>query len=280
MRMNNLVFGRLLLGVVALAVSALIAANSAKAALITAGELIADLQAADLDANSTTWTNQDTTGDTVGDFTAKTGNLSVAGIGGVSKALFVDENTDHAVLSAAAVPASVAGNNTRSVEAWVYATPSLRGSQGVVSWGTTGVNEFSRFTYAGGGNGLLSAWFNDAGWGGATLPLDEWVHVAWTWNDADNLVRGYINGDLQVTTAMNPTATLATTETIVTVGASRTGADADPFRGYIGDVRIHSGLLSDSDVANNYREGLSIPEPSTLLLIGLGLAGVVAARRR
>lgn len=257
-----------------LCVFAILSVNAAEtqAAVIVAGELIADLRAVDLDANSTTWTNRDTAGDSVGNFTAKVGNLSVASVGGVDKALYVNQSVDNSVLSSGTVPASVTGNSTRSVEAWIYAE-GLRNSQGVVSWGNPSNDAFSRFTYANGGNGLLSAWFNDTGWEGATLPTGEWVHVAWTY-DGD-LTRGYINGSL---IAAPDQPTLNTTSTTVTIGASRPGADADPFQGYIADVRIHTEVLSDNDVANNYAEGLTIPEPSAILLLGLALAGVAAKR--
>lgn len=240
--------------VLALALTA--STRVAQAELVTAGELLVDLRAADLEAGSSTWVNQDETGQTVGDFsTGSGGSLNVASAGDVNQALLIDASSSNALLSSGVVPSSVAGNGTRSVEAWVYAN-GLDGSQSVLSYGATSTNEFSRFTYAGGGNGLLSGWFNDVGWGGATLPVGEWAHVAWTYNSRGDEVRGYVNGELQVTSAMP--STLDTAATVIALGASRTDASADPFNGYIADVRLHTGLLSESDVLNNFNEGLAI----------------------
>lgn len=257
-------------GFAALASCAL-ATAPASAAITVAGELIADLRPGDLSASSAIWGNQSVSGDSVGDFSKNSaGNLNVVTVDSRT-ALYINDSVDNSVTSASTIPISLGGNSSRSAEAWLYAD-ALDGSQGVVSWGTTGNDEFSRFTYAGGGNGLLSAWFNDVGWDGATLPTGEWVHVAWTYDGSDDTVKGYINGDLVQTTTMPNT--LATGTSPIHVGQSRPGAD--PFNGYISEVRVHSGLLSDGDVMNNYIEG--IPEPSTLALVGLG--GLLGFRRR
>ena len=244
-------------GVLAACLLAALAAPRADAGVVVAGELIVDLRAIDLDAGSQTWQNQDATGATVGSFsTYGGGSLNVAAVAGVDKALHINQDRNNALLSSGSTPANVAGNGSRSVEAWVYAE-SLAGSQGVVSWGATSTNQFSRFTYAGGGNGLLSGWFNDAGWNGATLPTNEWTHVAWTW-DGLTTARGYINGQLVVTTGMGSTATLSTAATTMTLGASRTDASADQFDGYLADIRVHTGKLSDAEVQNNFLEGLAV----------------------
>ena len=255
---------------------ALAMSSPAAAALVAAGDLLVDLRSQDLDASSTTWTNHAAGAGAVGDFsTTGGGNLAVAsGQGGVGKSLAVLGSAGDSVLSASTTPATVEGNNTRSVEAWLYSTDN-GGSQGAVSWGNSGNDLLSRFSYNTGGNGMLSSWFNDTGWGDDSAILtNEWVHVAWTY-DGD-ITRGYINGQL-IATADQPNP-LATDNQVVSVGSSRAGG-ADPFKGYIADVRVHTGVLADADVLNNYREGIAVPEPSAIAAIGVLLLGAGARRR-
>jgi len=239
-------------------------------ALTTAGELVVDLRAHTLNASATTWTNQDASGDTVGNFsTYGGGNLNVASVGGVSKALHVNNAINNAVISAVATPASIEGNNTRSVEAWIYAN-GTGGSSTPVGWGASGNGAMSSFRYTGNtGNGLFSGWFIDAGWGGASLPAGEWIHVAWTYDGMS--VRGYTNGILANAVDLSGLSyhPLVTSHKVLCVGSGREGV-TDPFDGYVADVRVHTGVLSDADVLNNYHEGIYVAGAEAPGITGLG----------
>lgn len=252
------------------AVAALVVSTAsvqvAEAIVIKAGELVVDLRASDLDAGSNTWTNLDTTDDTVGDFVTKdTLNLNVAAdISDLSitvpKSLNVSADHMKAVLSSSRTPGSLEGNNTRSVETWIYAN-STSGSSTPVGWGQSGDDDMSSFRYTGnGGNGMFSMWFNDIGWGGAELPVGEWVHVVWTYDASfSSNSRGYINGQLINTGTLDP---LTTTHNFLAVGAGRE-AGTDGFDGYIADVRVHTGVLSETQVLNNFEAGID-PEDGLL----------------
>lgn len=220
-----------------------------QAAVITAGELVVDLRALTLSATSQTWTNQDTTGATVGNFTTKGGgNLNVASIGGISKALLVDTIVNNSVLSSATVTAALLGNSTRSVEVWLYAT-AVTATSAAVGWGTSGTGQQSSCDYNTGGNGLFAGYSMDTGWNGTPIS-GSWVHVVYTYDGTT--VKGYTNGVLNKSITLGPLSTAAAK---LSVGSAR-AATADPFKGYIADVRVHTGVLSATDVANNYSQGI------------------------
>ncbi len=235
---------------------------------MTAGELVVDLRANTLNAASTTWTNQDTTGDTVGNFTTKGGgNLNVSSIGGISKALFVDTVVNNAVVSALTVPASLLGNGTRSVEVWVYPLATAATSA-AVGWGTSGNSLQSSFNFNTGGNGLFSGWNLDTGWNGV-LPTGLWLHLAYTYDGTT--LRAYTNGVLNRSLTFGPMATAAAK---LGVGAAR-AASADAFKGCIADVRVHTEVLSAADVANNFSEGIYSSFPT---ITGLSNQTIVAGQ--
>lgn len=239
-----------------------------RGAVVTAGELVVDLRATTLNPASTTWTNQDTTGNTVGNFTTKGGgNLSVAGIGSVSQALFVNTVVNNAVVSAQNAPAALLGNSTRSVEVWVYPLATAATSA-AVGWGTSGNSLQSSFNFNTGGNGLFSGWNLDTGWNGG-LPTDQWLHLAYTYDGTT--LRAYTNGVLNKSAAFGPMATAAAK---LGVGAAR-AASADAFKGYIADVRVHTGVLSASAVANNFSEGIYSSFPT---ITGLSNQTIVAGQ--
>ncbi len=240
----------------------------ARGELKTAGELVVDLRAMDLDASSTTWTNRDANGSTVGNFVTRNGNnLNVSGIDGVSKALFVNGDNNNAVLSALNAPSSLLGNSTRSVEVWVYPVASSATSA-AVGWGTSGNGAQSSFNYNTGGNGLFSGWDMDTGWNGS-LATGRWIYLAYTYDGAT--LKGYSNGVLNKSLAFGP---MATASAKLGVGAAR-AVSADGFKGYIADVRVHTGALSASDIANNFTHGIHSTMP---VITGLANQTVVAGK--
>lgn len=234
----------------------------------TSGELIVDLRAADLYGGKNVWINHDTTGDTVGDFMRlNSGNLSVGasisdGTMTVPYALHVNGQITNALVAAiTTTPASIIGNNNRSAEAWVF-SQSGAGSQTPVGWGQSGADQDSAFSWSDNtGNGFFNGWQNDSRWGSVDAPqpttATKWTHVAWTYDGTT--VRGYRNGAL--TMEFNPLdrnmdgTPLATTAARMSVGGART-ASANAVIGYLADIRVHTGVLSEAQIMNNYTQGL------------------------
>ncbi|TWT35952.1 hypothetical protein KOR34_08490 [Posidoniimonas corsicana] len=241
----------------------------ADAVVAVAGELVVDLQGVSLEGVSSTWVNGDTTGDTAGDFsTVGGGGLNVAaavsdGSTTAPFALDVARSSGNAVVAANMSPASIIGNEARSAEAWVFARDGS-GQQTPVGWGGSGNDQDSSFQYSDAGQGLFNGWFNDGAWRlnpeDPIVPIitNEWVHVAWTYDGA--AVRGYRNGVLtgvyNTVDSNSSGQNLDTTDGPISVGAGR-GGGANPFSGYLSDVRVHTGLLSDSDIVNNFNEGIT-----------------------
>jgi len=169
----------------------------------------------------------------------------------------------------------IEGNNTRSVEAWIYAN-GTGGSSTPVGWGASGNGAMSSFRYTSNtGNGMFSCWFEDAGWGGAAsvLPVGQWVYVVWTY-DGTNCV-GYTNGVMASTADMSAGAywPLVTSHKVLCVGSGREAID--PFNGYVADVRVHTGVLGPADVLNNYNEGIQVAGAEAPSITGLGNQTVV-----
>lgn len=236
--------------------------HSAEAVINVAGELVVDLRAADLEGGTNTWENQDTLGDTAGNFTTQGGGslnvaLSVSDTSlTVPFSLDIDGDIGNAVIAQNLTPASIISNETRSAETWVFSRNDA-GTQTPVGWGSFDNDMDSSFSYNNGGNGMFNGWFNDGGW---TDPIvtGEWIHLAWSY-DGD-IIRGYRNGVLagQYDTVDSNASgqDLDTPDTPINVGSARGGFN-NAFSGYIADVRVHTGVLSAADVLNNFNEGIA-----------------------
>lgn len=108
----------------------------------------------------------------------------------------------------------------------------------------------------------------------AAVPLNQWMHLAVT--VSGSLTKHYVNGASVLTT----TASMGSAGTTsLKIGAS---GGCAPFGGAIDDVSIFSHALTDAEIQTLYTEQstASVPEPSTLLLIGGGFAGLGLARRK
>lgn len=246
-----------------------------QAVLVTAGELIVDLRNEDLSSATNTWLNHAASIDSVGEFATKGGGnanvIPALSDGSVTaNGLYVNQNTDHAMISSLFTPSSLESNSTCSVEAWIWAETLT--SQSVVSWGNNSKGGMSAFRYNDhGSNGKWSGWYVDSGWdlGSGVGPVGEWVYIAYTYDGTS--VRGYINGALIDTDNISGDSEwpLTVEHRHLNIGASREGATSDPFDGYIADVRVHTGVLGGSDVANNYSEGMSLPSDLSPQILGL-----------
>jgi hypothetical protein len=228
------------------------------------GDLIANLQSADLNASSSIWTNRTSNSNSVGNFSAAGGNLKVATLTWNSqsiKALFVDQIIGDAVQSALRVPVEIISNNPVSAEAWIYATAVNEQNSCAIGYGLQGGSsapeEDREFNYStpGSGGGVSGDFGSyDTKW--TTTPTaGAWHYLAWSYDGST--VKLYLDGVLNASN--NPGSPLQTPSTVIGVGAglgSGPNIGADAFQGYIAAARVESGVLSPADIATNYSLGL------------------------
>lgn len=227
------------------------------------GDLIANLQSADLSAGSKIWTNHTSNPNSVANFSTIGGaNLNVANLTygtGTIKALFVNQIGANSVQSALNVPTEIISNSPVSVEAWVYPV-NVNQTSCYLNYGYQGgssspMNE-REFDYDSGGHGVVTGNFGplDTPW--TTPPTaGTWHYVAVTYDGTTLLA--YLDGNLDVTHVIG--TPIATMRTFMQVGSAISGTGVnggnDPFHGYIACARVAGGILTGADVANNYVMG-------------------------
>jgi hypothetical protein len=110
------------------------------------------------------------------------------------------------------------------------------------------------------------------------LVVDTWYYLAATYDaDVADATFFYLDGVLQTTEDAHENGL----DAILGVGTL-----GDEFDGLIDEVAIYDSVLSPAQIAAHYAAASAIaptagvPEPSTLLLAGLGLCGLLMRRRR
>ncbi|HEV7926512.1 MAG TPA: LamG-like jellyroll fold domain-containing protein, partial [Verrucomicrobiae bacterium] len=243
---------------------ALFAPGPAFPAVHWQGDLIANLQSADLDEDSSVWVNRTSNSNSVGEFSTTGDKLQVATLTWNSnsvKALYVGQTLGNAVQSALEVPGEIISNNPVSAEAWIYATAVNQQNSCVVGYGIQGgpssPEQDREFNYSdpccgGGVSGDFGSY--DTPW--ATTPeAGAWHYLAWSYDGST--VRLYLDGVLNASN--NPSTPLQTPATVMGIGAglsSGPGIAVDAFQGYIAAARVESGVLTAEDIATNFALGL------------------------
>jgi Concanavalin A-like lectin/glucanases superfamily/Immunoglobulin I-set domain len=217
--------------------------------LQVAGQLLVNLQASDLNPNGNIWTNEI---DGMGDFiTVGNSNLSVTNLfydNQPIQALVVNQIQGNSVQSLNNVPDQLLGNSTYSAEAWVYATAIGNGYE--VAYGVDGgggaPHEARELGYGTASyQGFTGNFGPDVGW--STSPSVGWHYLVATFDGST--VQLYQDGQPNG----SGSGSLNTPQTLMWIGSSVLGGS--PFAGCVASARVQSGVLTPSQVANNYASG-------------------------
>ena len=227
------------------------------------GDLIVNLQSADLYSGNKVWTNRTSNSQSVSNFTALNGiSLNVVSLswnGQTVKTMFVNSTGNNSVQSALASPAEISSNKPVSVEAWIYPA-NVTATSCYLNYGYQGGSSSPmndrEFDYDTSGHGVISGDFGSLDTSWTTTPTaGVWHHVVVTYDGTTLLA--YLDGNLDVTHVIG--GPIATVPTLMQVGSAIGGTGVnggnDPFHGYIACARVESGVLTASDVAANYAMG-------------------------
>jgi hypothetical protein len=108
----------------------------------------------------------------------------------------------------------------------------------------------------------------------ATIPYDQWLHVAGTLDDATGAMKLYIDGAqvASTNTAIRPLGPLDPAWSPgLSIGNDYTGQYGGLFNGLVDEVRISDAAL---------QPGQLLPEPATATLLVIGMAAATRRRRR
>jgi hypothetical protein len=242
--------------------------------LQTAGDIVMDLENADLNSSDSAWANKSigpaTVGNLRGVLTNSPPTLNVSKLAPYLynrvNSLFVNDAISNALQSVLVAPAEILGNKPVSAEAWIYATGVNQQNSTAISYGDQGGSgspqEDREFNYCTAGGGATSGDFGnyDMQYGAGSPPtVGAWHYLAWTYDGSTISV--YVDGTFSNSKA--PGTPNITPETVVSIGAGvgpagdgNTNVAVDPFTGFIGAARVESGVLTASQISNNFNAGL------------------------
>ncbi len=249
--------------------------NPRQTGIAVAGTLVVDLSAADTASDASVWRNR-AVPDGSGDFYAVGNPTYVANVEGTGIAGVRFNPTPPAADAYVGppAPAELTDSSDRSIEVWAF-NPSIADEETLVAWSRRGGPAGSNLSFNYGAHatwGAVGHWdAPDMGWSG-TPAAGRWHYLVYTY-DGQLTAKVYADGVLKTTKVFSsPLNTHPDFPIRIAAQANTTGTDFDfgqALSGYIALVRVHTGKLSDADVANNFLYGPTLTPPGELQTVRL-----------
>lgn len=247
-----------------------ITVNARQTGPAVAGQLFVDLRAMDVASDTSIWRNR-AFPDGSADFFAVGSPTYVADVegSGIAGVRFNPTAPATDAYVGPPTPAELHGSSDRSIEVWAY-NPSLADEETLVAWSRRGGPAGSNLSFNYGANatwGAVGHWDSpDMGWSGTPV-AGQWHYLVYTY-DGLTTAKVYADGLLKTTkTLSTPLNTHPDFPIRLAAQANTSGTDFDfgqALSGYIALVRVHTGKLSDADVANNFLYGPTLSPPGEL----------------
>lgn len=158
-------------------------------------------------------------------------------------------------------PASLTGNSSRTVFAWIY-NPSVEQEETVVSWGRRNGPEKTHSPFL---HGFHDSFGSFGGWGAGDVSWSDqekagvWTFCAWVYDSSTGMFHAYTDGTLSTTKSIGPLNTWAVSNTggalPIRIGAQSAANGSVTFINgslTIARLRIHDTALSSSEVMNEF----------------------------
>jgi hypothetical protein len=153
-----------------------------------------------------------------------------------------------------------------TMEAWIHATgPGGGGANGGAIMSREGEYLLSRFPD---GTIRYAIANTSPGWNfvnsGVVVPLNQWAHVAFTYNSTNGQIRLYLNGvESYAAAGTGPIGDAITAQNEFRIG-SRQGGTTQVFHGQIDEVRVWSISRTASEILDNVRKPVAGTETGLL----------------
>lgn len=225
--------------------------------LRSAGTLLVDLSADTVtaaDGNAIAqWANGGTLGGTFATLTGSAGPTFTNSLLGKKALTF--NGTEQSALTNGVAPASLTGTSVWSIEAWVWVASLPAAKSVYLAWTEdNGANswESSRLMFRyDNGSVAVDNFGSTVGFGWGIPAAGAWHHIAITRN-AFKQEKVFVNGNAAAFSWCPDSVQSGIPLTLGAVKKYNTTQYTNFFSGALSRVRIHTGLLSDQDVLNNY----------------------------